>query len=173
MTTPATTPAAVWDDNDPLMEALALAIWEQCDRQDYRTTNDDPRNIAAVAATVARSFLLPDTTPDNDDHPTPELWPTPADAYGDAPSINSEIGWTARTLAGRKLYTDLDRDFYLRKAALLDRIALLDEPDDPHGGATETAVAAAVYLIDTDRADVNDDPRGYVRRHYALWAKNQ
>ncbi|WP_328544395.1 hypothetical protein [Streptomyces europaeiscabiei] len=162
-----TTPAAVWDDNDPLMEAVALAVWEQCDRQDYRTTNDDPRHIAAVA----RAVLLPDTT-NGAGHAVPEPWPTAEDAYADAPSILSEIGWTARFLAGLKCFTALDREFYLRKAALLDRIALLDEPDDPHGDVTGTAVAAALYLIDTDRADVTGDPRGYVRRQYTHWARN-
>jgi hypothetical protein len=171
MTTPIATLTARWDDNDPLMEAIALAIWEQCARQDYRTVMDDPRNIAAVAATVARAALQPDTTA-NVDHPRPEPWPTPEDAYADAPSINSEIGWTARFLADAECFTKLDREFYLRKAALLDRIALLDEPDDPHGNVTETAVAAALYLIDTDKADVTGDPRGYVRRQYTHWARN-
>jgi len=98
-------------------------------------------------------------------------WPTAEQAYADAPSILSEIGWTARTLAALECFTELDRDFYLRKAALLDRIALLDEPDAP-GEITETAVAAALHLIDTDQADVTGDPRAYVRRHYAYWARN-
>ncbi|MFI1481512.1 hypothetical protein [Streptomyces sp. NPDC020747] len=97
--------------------------------------------------------------------------PTPDQAYADAPSILSEIGWTARTLAARECFTSLDREFYLRKAALLDRIALLDEPDAP-GDVTETAVAAALYLIGSDRADVTGDPRAYVRRQYAYWARN-
>ncbi|MFG2345910.1 hypothetical protein [Streptomyces phaeochromogenes] len=99
------------------------------------------------------------------------LFPTPEQAYANAPSILDEIGWTARTLAALECFTELDRDFYLRKAALLDRIALLDEPDAP-GDVTQTAVAAAFYLIDTDRADVTDDPRDYVRRQYAYWARN-
>ncbi|MFF0158206.1 hypothetical protein ACFYRY_11845 [Streptomyces sp. NPDC005263] len=98
---------------------------------------------------------------------TRSTWPTAEQAYADAPSILDEIGWTARTIAARECFTALDRNFYLRKAALLDRIALLDEPDTP-GDVTETAVAAALYLIDTDRADVTDDPRAYVRQQYAL-----
>lgn len=57
--------------------------------------------------------------------------PTPEQTYADAPSILDEIGWTARTLAALECFTALDREFYLRKAALLDRIALLDEPDTP------------------------------------------
>ncbi|MER6132615.1 hypothetical protein [Streptomyces sp. NPDC001815] len=96
---------------------------------------------------------------------------TPEQAYANAPSILDEIGWTARTLAARECFTELDRDFYLRKAALLDRIALLDGPDTP-GDVTETAVAAALSLIDADRADVTGDPRAYVRGQYAYWTAN-
>ncbi|MCX4907058.1 hypothetical protein [Streptomyces sp. NBC_00878] len=93
--------------------------------------------------------------------------PTPEQAYANAPSILSEIGWTARTLAALECFTALDREFYLRKAALLDRIALLDEPDTP-GDVTDTAVAAAVFLMDIDQPGVTCDPRDYVRQQYAL-----
>ncbi|MFB6424670.1 hypothetical protein ACFCXC_14940 [Streptomyces microflavus] len=52
--TPADRPA--WVDGDPLMEATAAAVWEQC-RTENSIVVDDPRNIAAVAATVARQLL--------------------------------------------------------------------------------------------------------------------
>ncbi|MGW0144509.1 hypothetical protein ACWDVU_02745 [Streptomyces sp. NPDC003333] len=107
------------------------------------------------------------------DHgPTPEDWPTPEQAYASAPSINSEIGWTARFLADAECYSELDREFYLRKAALLDRIALLDEPGHADGDATETAYAAAVFLLDMDQPGAICDPRAYVRRQYVYWARN-
>jgi len=93
--------------------------------------------------------------------------PAPEQAYADAPSINSEIGWVARTLAATECFTELDREFYLRKAALLDRIALLDEPDVPYGEATTAADAAAVYLLDMDEQGPFCDPRAYVRQQYA------
>ena len=99
-------------------------------------------------------------------HTELSFWPTPEQAYANAPSILDEIGWTARTLAALKCFTELDREFYLRKAALLDRIALLDEPDTP-GEVTETAVAAALYLLDMDPPGVICDPRAYVRQQYA------
>jgi hypothetical protein len=102
-----------------------------------------------------------------DNRAAPADWPTPEQAYANAPSINSEIGWTARTLAEAECYTELDRAFYLRKAALLDRIALLDEPTAP-GGATDTAHAAAVRLLHGDQSGVICDPRAYVRQQYAL-----
>ncbi|MEW2157082.1 hypothetical protein AB0950_17540 [Streptomyces sp. NPDC007189] len=111
-----------------------------------------------------------------DHRPDPEPFLAPEAAYALAPSIVSEIGWTARTLATTECFTELDRDYYLRKAALLDRIALLDEPDlFNDGDARETALAAAVMLLDTDRPHLalhlaeqaEQDPRGYVRQQYA------
>ena len=108
-----------------------------------------------------------------DHHPEPGAWPTPEKAYALAPSIISEIGWTFRTVAARECFTQMDREYYLRKAALLDRIALLDEPDEPDGDATETAEAAALYLLDMDHAPTHaaKNPRGYVRHEYARWVK--
>lgn len=112
-----------------------------------------------------------------DHRPVPEAWPTPEKAYALAPSIISEIGWTARSIAARECFTQMDRNYYLRKAALLDRIALLDEPDEPHGDATETAEEAALQLIEMDQAKTDPavpartvtNPRGYIRREYAAW----
>ncbi|WP_199572695.1 hypothetical protein [Streptomyces murinus] len=46
------TPAAVWIDGDPLMEAIAAAVWEHCRTEGTSTVADDPRNIAAVVAAV-------------------------------------------------------------------------------------------------------------------------
>ncbi|MFH9824008.1 hypothetical protein [Streptomyces bobili] len=152
-----------WTDGEPLMEAIATAVYEQCTTEPtVGLVVDDPRNIAAVAAAVARRLLIP----------APRTWPTPELAYADAPGINSEIGWTARFLADAKCFTELGREFYLRKAALLDRIALLDEADAP-GDATKTADAAAVRLLDIDGSDVICDPRHYVRQQYARWTTDQ
>jgi hypothetical protein len=52
---------AVWMDGDPLMEAIASAVWEQCERSDSGLVIDDPRNIAAVATSVARATVAPAT----------------------------------------------------------------------------------------------------------------
>ncbi|QES42577.1 hypothetical protein DEJ49_17750 [Streptomyces venezuelae] len=99
----------------------------------------------------------------------------PTEAYALAPSILSEIGWTTRTVADAECFDELEREYYLRKAALLDRIALLDEPDlFSDGDVTETALAAALMLLDIDRphlaahlaAEGEKDPRGYVRQQY-------
>ncbi|MFF1444152.1 hypothetical protein [Streptomyces sp. NPDC058295] len=55
-TTPEPQPT-VWVDGDPLMEAIAAAIWEQCERHAGGGSGivvDDPRNIAAAAASAVR-----------------------------------------------------------------------------------------------------------------------
>ncbi|GAB7109297.1 hypothetical protein JCM4814A_76110 [Streptomyces phaeofaciens JCM 4814] len=95
-----------------------------------------------------------------------DQWPTPEQAYANAPTILSEIAWaarTARTLATTPCFTALDREFYLRKAALLDRIDLTAPGDD-----TDTlAYAAALHLLDMDPPAVICDPRAYVRQQYA------
>ncbi|WP_406444482.1 hypothetical protein OHB14_36550 [Streptomyces sp. NBC_01613] len=49
---------AVWVDGDPLMEVIAVTLWEHCARDDERMpqlVRDDPRTIAAFAAAVARA----------------------------------------------------------------------------------------------------------------------
>ncbi|ADI09750.1 hypothetical protein SBI_06630 [Streptomyces bingchenggensis BCW-1] len=122
-----------------------------------------------------------------DHRPEPGPWPTPDEAYASSPSIVREIGWTAQTAADKPFGEDLDREYWLRKAALLDRIALRDEEDGALGDAAEVATEAARRLIEWDRDGEGDyhgapywpehpaataDPRGYVRQEYAHWAKN-
>jgi hypothetical protein len=41
-----------WVDGDPLMEAIAAAVWEQCRTEGSSLVVDDPRNIAVVAAAI-------------------------------------------------------------------------------------------------------------------------
>lgn len=72
MTTP--TPA-VWSDGDPLMTAIAAAVSAQCQTHpEQGLTVDDPRTIAAVAATVARQVLGTPTTAPTTAAPLPEVW---------------------------------------------------------------------------------------------------
>ncbi|MFI7352356.1 hypothetical protein ACIBTP_00230 [Streptomyces avidinii] len=96
----------------------------------------------------------------------------PEAAYATAPSIISEIGWTVRG-ARNCLHGIRVREFWLRKAALLDRIALTD--DDPvSGDAATCATEAARRLMEIDHAESprTTDPRGYVRQEYALWLRH-
>jgi hypothetical protein len=122
-----------------------------------------------------------------DHRPEPGPWPTPDEAYALAPSIVREIGWTAQTAADKPSGKNLGREYWLRKAALLDRIALRDEEDGSTSDATTVATEAARRLIDHDTDGEGDyhgapywpdhpattaNPRGYVRQEYAHWAKN-
>ncbi|MFI1165602.1 hypothetical protein ACH4UM_18800 [Streptomyces sp. NPDC020801] len=50
--------AAVWVDGDPLMEAIAAAAYAHCRTGDGGIVHDDPRNIAAAVAGVARAAVL-------------------------------------------------------------------------------------------------------------------
>lgn len=97
-------------------------------------------------------------------------WPTPEEAYALAPSIIREIGWTAQAAADKPFGTRLPRDFWLRKAAVLDRIALQGMAGSDAG---EVATEAAERLMGMDDAAVVCDPRHYVRQQYAHWAKSQ
>ncbi|MFF4288687.1 hypothetical protein ACFY0R_25805 [Streptomyces sp. NPDC001633] len=97
-------------------------------------------------------------------------WPTAEQAYADAPAIAYEQAWTESTANASP--DELDRDWYLRHAALLDRIALRGEPNQP-GLATEEAAATALVLLDMDQAPRGYDARAYVRQQYALWMASQ
>ncbi|WP_419996358.1 hypothetical protein [Streptomyces boninensis] len=121
--------------------------------------------------------------------PRSEDFPSPAIAYAEAPSIISEIGWVARTVADRPLGGSLGRGFWLRKAAVLDRIALADAEDQYRPDAPVIAAEAAERLMEIDREaglgpgatsnggpywvdhpEAIAHPRGYVRQEYALWS---
>ncbi|WP_037647246.1 hypothetical protein [Streptomyces flavidovirens] len=120
----------------------------------------------------------------------PQPWPTSETAYAKARSIISEIGWTARAAADKPFGEQIGREFWLRKAAVLDRIALQDEADGAHGDAADVATEAARRLLDMDRAaglgpggysdgpyppdhpDSVRNPRGYVRQEYAAWHRH-
>ncbi|WP_172387693.1 ATP-binding protein [Streptomyces sp. MNP-20] len=47
----------IWDARDPLMAAIAQAVWTHCTSDGHSTVVDDPRNIAAAAAQPARTVL--------------------------------------------------------------------------------------------------------------------
>jgi hypothetical protein len=54
--------SAAWVDGDPLMEVIAVTLWERCARDDEdmpQLVRDDPRTIAALAAAVARVSVQP------------------------------------------------------------------------------------------------------------------
>ncbi|MFE1945231.1 hypothetical protein [Streptomyces massasporeus] len=143
-------------DTDRVANALRATFATGAVRHSY--TRDRKRNILYVTA---------------HHRPEPEARPTPDEAYALAPSIISEIGWTARTAADRPFYDGSDREFWLRKAALLDRIALSDEADSVTSDAAGLATRAAQRLMELDGTAGICDPRHYVRQQYAAWAKNR
>lgn len=142
-------------DTERITQTLTQAFTTGAVRQ--HATRDGKRN---------RLYITADHRPAGD-------WPTPEQAYATAPSIISEIGWTARTAADKPFGTSLGRDFWLRKAAVLDRIGLSHEFDGHGGDAAEVANEAALRLMDIDDAAVICDPRHYVRQQYALWSHHK
>jgi hypothetical protein len=160
----------------------------------------DPTDSDRVSAALAQAFTVGPVrqhptrhgnrlrlyvTADHRTHTGP--WPTPDEAYALAPSIVREIGWIAKTAADKPFGEVLGREYWLRKAALLDRIALRGVEDGVTGDAAEVATGAARRLVTYDRDGEGDyhgapswpehpatdaDPRGYVRQEYAHSAKN-
>lgn len=143
-------------DTDRVNDALAAAFTVGPVRQ--HATRDGQRQRLYVTA----------------DHRTNTgPWPGPEEAYALAPSIVSEITWTADQIADKPFGTRLPRNFWLRKAAALDRIALQEAPYGNAASAADVATEAAERLMDLDDAAVICDPRHYVRQQYAHWSKHQ
>ncbi|MEV6424990.1 hypothetical protein [Streptomyces sp. NPDC051662] len=118
--------------------------------------------------------------------------PTPAEAYADAPDLRREMHEVMELGAVRDGRRDgmvtgppapdaaaAERVFLLRRAALMDRMAV----DDPGTGARGAAVRAAFDLAQFDHRhpeltagphgprSIEFDPsqRPYVRQEYAAW----
>ncbi|MEU9137085.1 hypothetical protein AB0D33_14145 [Streptomyces sp. NPDC048404] len=127
-------------------------------------TRDGHRNRLYIRA----DHLPTADAPDDTAHST-----TPEAAYAAAPNMVSEVGWTARTARAVAAGTFPDREFWLRKAALLDRIALQDQSDGAPTAAADLATQAARTLMDMDEMPVICNPRAYVRQQYAHWTKHQ
>ncbi|MDK1473286.1 hypothetical protein QNO07_07595 [Streptomyces sp. 549] len=125
------------------------------------------RRMPSRNSEMDRLYVTADHRPD-----AAAQWPAPEAAYAAAPSIIREIGWTADAAAQRPFGTTLDREFWLRKAAVLDRIALTAERDDTSGDTADVATKAARRLMELDNVGNLCDPRGYVRHQYAAWIAN-
>ncbi|MDH2388335.1 hypothetical protein QCN29_05950 [Streptomyces sp. HNM0663] len=139
-------------DTDRVTTALAAAF-----------TTGDVRRYPTRDGKRARLYLTADH------RPTPAGWPTPEQAYADAPRISNEIGWTTETSAHTPIGQGLDREYFLRKAAVLDRMALTADSRDADDIAC-AATEAARHLMGLDDTPVICDPRRYVRQQYAHWA---
>ncbi|MFI1763194.1 hypothetical protein ACH41H_14265 [Streptomyces sp. NPDC020800] len=94
---------------------------------------------------------------------TSEEWPGRTEAYAGAPDAGSELAWL---LAAEKR----GREWWLRRAALVDRVASGMVPG--HFASTSNAFDLACRLMALDGAVVGCNPRAYVRQQYAQWANN-
>ncbi|MDW4904585.1 hypothetical protein RB628_04320 [Streptomyces sp. ADMS] len=158
---------------------------------------DTNRIVAALDSTFATGTVTVDPARDGKrarlyaraDHRVEQgSWPTPEAAYVFAPNTAREIAWVAGTAVDRRHGESPSREYWLRKAALLDRIALSDEQAGITGDADTAATEAARRFVDHDRDNSGGhlsgpiraaypraaaEPRGYVRQEYAHWASNQ
>ncbi|MET7348852.1 hypothetical protein [Streptomyces mirabilis] len=175
-------------DEQDITRALTAAF--DCDPIQRRPAHNGHRvRLYTKAFHPHPAALLNDAPEATEARPT--AWPTPEDAYATAPGITYEVAWTAstaRTHTENPHGGDVDREYWLRKAALLDRIALEYEAEGVHNGTDEIAANAARQLIEIDQDGDGDysgapygpehpatlaHPRGYVRHEYAVWAENQ
>ncbi|MEU6959238.1 hypothetical protein [Streptomyces chrestomyceticus] len=76
-------------------------------------------------------------------HSTGPDTPDAVPAYDDAPTILAEMRWVTDQVAARPSGTGLSREFWLRKATLLDRIALRESAECTPADATESNAATA------------------------------
>ncbi|WHM37430.1 hypothetical protein [Streptomyces sp. BPTC-684] len=107
----------------------------------------------------------------------------PDAAYANAPEVGAEITWIAQRATSRPTGPEADREFRLRRAAALDRIALHETATATPLVATEaitTAVRAAEDLAEYDAEHGSltfrgaelagaEDFRAYVREEYRAW----
>ncbi|MFD3885045.1 hypothetical protein [Streptomyces microflavus] len=114
-------------------------------------------------------------------------FPDPAVAYANAPSIIQEIGWITATVANRRNGGEIGREFWLRKAAVVDRIALQEVATyapEVAITAVQTAEATVLKFIEYEVAHSGlslkgaelitaEDRFGYVREQYHVWSHTQ
>ncbi|MEV6999311.1 hypothetical protein AB0N62_16700 [Streptomyces sp. NPDC093982] len=102
-----------------------------------------------------RADFKPAPEPDTTD------WPNATQAYASAPDPGSELVWISNT-------EDRGREWLLRRAALMDRMASGLIPG--YTTSSSLALDLASRLMGLDGAVVGCNPRAYVRQQYALWA---
>ncbi|MDH2388163.1 hypothetical protein QCN29_05035 [Streptomyces sp. HNM0663] len=115
----------------------------------------------------------------------PQIDPTVV--YAAAPGLIAEMCWVTEQARERRFGTEPGREFWLRKAALLDRIAIQESTTysaDVAADAVAVAGAAALRLAEYDAGHsgvslrglelaTGDDCRLYVREQYREWNRTQ
>jgi hypothetical protein len=130
-------------------------------------TTTPPAVLNAKLHAVARRLGTAALQPTADSEPaggeSAQDWPTASEAYADAPHPRDEFDWLiSQAHMGKR-----DREWWLRRAAVLDRRSAFIPPD--HHLRDEQALELAHFLIELDGATVTGDPRAYVRQQYARW----
>lgn len=144
---------AVWIDGDPLMEAIASAVWEHCRTEHPSSVVDDPRNIAAVAAAAVARAAVPAMAPATD-----------RAASGSGREAEAELYVLLRK-AGEDRYDaqgliDRHRDEVLRRAELRRM-------------AAESAPAAVVRRAAAETSDCCGKPAGAICVHDVAQQANE
>jgi len=123
--------------------------------------------LHAVARRLDTAAPHPATDTETAGGETPQEWPTPSEAYADAPHPRDEFDWLiSQAHLGKR-----DREWWLRRAAVVDRRSAFIPPD--HHLRDEQALELAHFLIELDGATVTGDPRAYVRQQYAAWRQQE
>ncbi|WP_314171478.1 hypothetical protein [Streptomyces winkii] len=108
--------------------------------------------------------------PQTNNRPTQQQPGSPEEVYARGPSIEQEIASLAELSERHAHDKALPREFWLRKAALVDRIALSEAAaygPELAKSAIRAAEAAAVQLHAYDAKHRN---REYVRQQYRVWS---
>lgn len=139
------------------------------------------RNSCSLTSGGERLYITADL-------PAANPWPTPEQAYAGAPAVSYELDWARVTVMDTPLHPDLNREYWLRRAAALDRMALGFAPG--YDATPEAATEAALQVLDLDSTaglgpsgyadgpyhpdhpESTRNPRGYVRQEFAIWHKN-
>ncbi|WP_405862834.1 MazG-like family protein [Streptomyces sp. NBC_01515] len=134
-------------------------------------TTAPPAVLDAKLHAVARRLDTAAPQPTADSEPvtgeTVPEWPTASEAYADAPHPRDEFDWLiSQAHLGKR-----DREWWLRRAAVVDRRSAHIPPD--HHLRDEQALELAHFLIELDGATVAGDPRTYVRQQYAAWRQQE
>ncbi|MFJ9902012.1 hypothetical protein ACIRVK_03720 [Streptomyces sp. NPDC101152] len=91
-------------------------------------------------------------------------WPSALQAYAAAPEPGGELVWLSNT-------GDRGREWWLRRAALMDRMASGLIPG--YTASSSNALDLATRLMALDNAFDGYNPRAYVRQQYAAWRQQE
>ncbi|MGW1985413.1 hypothetical protein ACWCPJ_23660 [Streptomyces collinus] len=91
-------------------------------------------------------------------------WPNASQAYATAPDAGRELAWLNTA-------EEQGREWWLRRAALADRMAAGLIPG--RTVSTGDAFDLACQLMTLDGSDEGCNPRAYVRQQYARWANQR